>query len=97
MGAVFEVPLARTEHIAELPGPTVALVADDGVPLEDLALGGGWAQATLMIGAEREGLSPALVGAADHVARIPIVTHSLNAAMAATVALYEVARRMPRT
>jgi TrmH family RNA methyltransferase len=97
MGAVFEVGLARVEHVAELPAPTVALVADEGVPLQDLALGGGPARATLMIGAEREGLSPALVAAADHVARIPIVIHSLNAAMAATVALYEVARRMPRT
>ena len=45
-----------------------------------------------MIGAEREGLAPDLVEGADHVARIPIVTHSLNAAMAATVALYELSR-----
>jgi TrmH family RNA methyltransferase len=31
----------------------------------------------------------------DHVAHIPIATHSLNAAMAATVALYEVTRMAP--
>jgi RNA methyltransferase, TrmH family len=102
MGAVFEMPLARFEHVAELPAPTVALVADAGTPLHQLGLAGGEGaapvpQVTLMIGAEREGLAPALVQAADHIARIPIVTHSLNAAMAATVALYEVARRMPRT
>ncbi|HEY3771448.1 MAG TPA: RNA methyltransferase [Solirubrobacteraceae bacterium] len=98
MGAVFEVPLARVEQISELPAPTVALVADRGAPLHEITLGPGPApRATLMIGAEREGLPAALVEAADHVARIPIVTHSLNAAMAATVALYEVARRMPRT
>jgi TrmH family RNA methyltransferase len=102
MGAVFEVPLARFERVAELPAPTVALVADGPTPLHDLRLArqdGGVAgpQVTLMIGAEREGLAPELVQSADHVARIPIVTHSLNAAMAATVALYEVARRMPRT
>ncbi|HTU28385.1 MAG TPA: RNA methyltransferase [Solirubrobacteraceae bacterium] len=98
MGAVFEVPLARVDQITQLPAPTVALVADDGVPLYELTLGAGpLPHATLMVGAEREGLPPALVDAADHVARIPIVTHSLNAAMAATVALYEVARRMPRT
>jgi tRNA G18 (ribose-2'-O)-methylase SpoU len=35
------------------------------------------------------------VVAADHVAQIPIRNHSLNAAMAATVALYE-ATRMAR-
>lgn len=107
MGAVFEVPLARVTHVAELPAPTVALVAAGGEPLDALALGGSSeapdarrlggtsrSQVTLMIGAERDGLAPELVNAADHTARIPIVTHSLNAAMAATVALYEVSRRM---
>jgi len=33
-----------------------------------------------------------LVAAADQVAQIPIANHSLNAAMAATVALYELTR-----
>ena len=94
MGAVFEVALARASDIAELPGPTIALVADTGMPpLHELsgALASG---ATLVVGAERDGLPAAVVAAADHVARIPIATHSLNAAMAATVALYEVSRRM---
>jgi TrmH family RNA methyltransferase len=47
-----------------------------------------------MIGAEREGLPEEVVASADHVAHIPIATDSLNAAMAATVALYEITRRM---
>jgi TrmH family RNA methyltransferase len=51
---------------------------------------------TLLIGAEREGLPDELVQQADHVAHIPIQTHSLNAAMAATVALYELRTRMAR-
>jgi RNA methyltransferase, TrmH family len=93
MGAVFEVPLARVSHVSELPGPTVALVTEGGVPLHELALAAS-EPVTLMVGAEREGLAADLVAVADHVARIPIVTHSLNAAMAATVALYEVSRRM---
>jgi TrmH family RNA methyltransferase len=50
---------------------------------------------TLLIGAEREGLPEALTAQADHVAHIPIATHSLNAAMAATVALYELTRMPP--
>jgi RNA methyltransferase, TrmH family len=50
---------------------------------------------TLLIGAERAGLPPELVAAADRVAHIPIQTHSLNAAMAATIALYEVTRMAP--
>jgi TrmH family RNA methyltransferase len=97
MGAVFEVALARTERIAELPGLTVALVPDGGDPLDELALAapdGSAPQVTLMIGAEREGLPPELVSAADRAARIPILNHSLNAAMAATIALYEVSHRM---
>jgi len=100
MGAVFEVPLVRVKHAAELPRPTVALVADGGEALSELGLVppegpcGTRPQVTLMVGSERNGLAPELVETADHVARIPIVTHSLNAAMAATVALYEVSRRM---
>jgi tRNA G18 (ribose-2'-O)-methylase SpoU len=48
------------------------------------------------VGAERDGLPRPVVEQADVVAHIPIATHSLNAAMAATVALYEVANRMRR-
>ena len=47
-----------------------------------------------MIGAEREGLPGEVVAQADHVAHIPTQTDSLNAAMAATIALYEITRRM---
>jgi RNA methyltransferase, TrmH family len=88
MGAVFSVPLARTGTLEGLPGATVALDADAGPALDTLVL----TEATLLIGGEREGLPADLVAQADHVARIPIATHSLNAAMAATVALYEASR-----
>jgi TrmH family RNA methyltransferase len=88
MGAVFGTALCRPESLDALPAPTVALAADAGPPLRELEL----SAATLLIGAEREGLPEELVAGADHVARIPIQTHSLNAAMAATVALYEVTR-----
>ena len=47
---------------------------------------------TLLVGAEREGLPAAVVAACDDVAHIPIRSESLNAAMAATLALYEVCR-----
>lgn len=55
-------------------------------------------QATLLVGSERDGLPGEVVAACEHVAHIPIASESLNAAMAATVALYEMARpqlRMP--
>ena len=91
MGAVFGVPLARAQGPGELPGHKIALVAGAGVPLARLAdttLG----DATLLVGAEREGLPDEIVAAADVIVHIPIRTDSLNAAMAATVALYEVSR-----
>src|ERR1700684_3408420 len=47
---------------------------------------------TLLVGAEREGPPPQIVAACERSARIPIAGESLNAAMAATVALYEVTR-----
>ncbi|HZE05280.1 MAG TPA: RNA methyltransferase [Solirubrobacteraceae bacterium] len=94
MGSVFAVPVARAEspgaaELAALPGRSVALAADADTPLHQLALDG---ELTLLIGAERTGLPGEIVAVADHVARIPIATHSLNAAMAATVALYEASR-----
>jgi len=50
---------------------------------------------SIVVGSEREGLPSDVLDACDHVASIPIQTHSLNAAMAATVALYELTRRIP--
>jgi TrmH family RNA methyltransferase len=55
---------------------------------------------TLLVGAEREGLPDELVKACERVARIPIASDSLNAAMAVTVALYEMTRpstRVPKS
>jgi RNA methyltransferase, TrmH family len=87
--------------LAGLPGERVALVAGVGEPLAELATrwtgsesgtGPGPRALTLLVGAEREGLPEEVVHACEHVAHIPIATESLNAAMAATVALYELTR-----
>jgi TrmH family RNA methyltransferase len=95
MGAVFEVPLWRGDGLHGLPGVKIALAPGQGLALGDLVSGTPpIPQATLLIGAEREGLPPEVVEQADHAAHIPIATNSLNAAMAATVALYELANRM---
>ncbi len=88
MGAIFALPVARVEDVAALPGEKVALVADPAAP----ALRGPLTACTLLVGAEREGLPERVVSRADRVATIPIRFQSLNAAMAATVALYEVTR-----
>lgn len=90
MGAVFTVALARALDPVGLPGTTIALAAGRGEPLA-AAIGPG-AEITLLIGAEREGLPEHVIAGADRVAHIPIETDSLNAAMAATIALYEVKR-----
>jgi TrmH family RNA methyltransferase len=94
MGAVFGIPVARVDHLGDLPGTTIALVAGAGTELSRLVLEGRRSDATVLIGSEREGLPSDVVEAADHVAQIPIKTHSLNAAMAATIALYELGHRM---
>jgi RNA methyltransferase, TrmH family len=54
--------------------------------------GGAPPTLTLLVGGEREGLPEEVIGACERVARIPIASESLNAAMAATVALYELTR-----
>jgi RNA methyltransferase, TrmH family len=89
MGAVFAVPVARFEAVAEVPGTTIALDAHAGEPLRAGTTSG---EATLLVGAERAGLPAEVVAACARVARIPIRSESLNAAMAATVALYELTR-----
>ena len=88
MGALFEVPVVRVRSVEELPGRRIALVAHGGEPL---APGD---EVTLVVGAEREGLPDEVVSACDATATIQVRAESLNAAMAATVALYECNRRM---
>jgi RNA methyltransferase, TrmH family len=83
MGAIFAVPVARVASVAQLPAPRVALVARAGDPLR------GPGEGTLVVGAEREGVPDEVIEACDAVAHVPIAGESLNAAMAATVALYE--------
>jgi TrmH family RNA methyltransferase len=93
MGALFQVPVARVREPGELPGRRVALVAGGrGIPLHAVEPG----DVTFVVGAEREGLPQAVVAACDEVAHIPIASESLNAAIAASVALYSQASRMAR-
>jgi len=93
MGAIFAVRLARVSDLHELPGERIALVPD----AEEALRGprgpiGRSRPVTLLVGAERDGLPAHVVASCDRTARIPIASESLNAAMAATVALYEMTR-----
>jgi RNA methyltransferase, TrmH family len=95
MGSIFARPPARGGP-ADLPGRKLALDPRADRTLADLQLDG---PLVVLAGAEREGLPGEVVAAADERARIPIRPDgpdSLNVAMAVTVALYELGRRMAR-
>ena len=92
MGAIFAVALARAGSPQELPGRLIALSAAAPEPLRGPLGERGGEGVTLLVGAERDGLPAELIAACDEHARIPIASESLNAAMAATVALYEITR-----
>jgi TrmH family RNA methyltransferase len=83
MGSLFARPPAAVAGVEETPRPRVALVAHGGDGLA--ALEGA---ATVCLGAEREGLSAAVVAACDATVTIPLHAgaESLNVAAAAAVA-----------
>ena len=56
MGAVFAVPLARTDDVAALPGTTIALASGRGRAAGGRLDPSRSRDSTLLIGAEREGL-----------------------------------------
>ena len=89
MGAIFAVPVVRAE-LEDCPRPRIALVARAGKVLDGPRTG------TLVVGAERDGLPPDVVDQCEEVGHIPIASESLNAAMAATVGLYEWTRKVAR-
>jgi RNA methyltransferase, TrmH family len=94
MGSLFARPPARA-NLDELRGRRLALDAGSGQALGEVPLGDD--PVVVCVGAEREGLPAELLEAADAVAHIPLRPggpESLNVAMAATIALYEVERRM---
>ena len=93
MGSLFARPPARAAF-AELSGLRVALDPAAERPLGSLS---PRAPLVLCLGGEREGLASDLLEQADERVRIPLRhdgPESLNVAMAATLALYEVATRM---
>ncbi len=93
MGAIFSVPVARVRDLDELPGERIALSPDGSEVLAGAAGGElNRGDVTILVGAERTGLPQALLARCERSARIPIASHSLNAAMAATIALYELSR-----
>jgi RNA methyltransferase, TrmH family len=91
--------VALVAHAGEVlrgsPAPDQKPATADIERSSDGRLAGG---RTLLVGAEREGLPEKIVAACERTAHIPIdgAVDSLNAAMAATVALYELTRHASR-
>ena len=93
MGAIFTVPVVSCDFGA-LPGLKIGLDADprwpllDGSPLPEDA-----GEVSLLVGAEREGLPDEILEQCSWIRRIAIRNHSLNVAIAASIALYELSSR----
>jgi TrmH family RNA methyltransferase len=95
MGSLFARPPARAE-VGALMGALIALDSGADTAIADVP---AEPPLVLCVGAEREGLPDEVLGAAAHTAAIPLRAggpESLNAAMAATVGLYELGNRIAR-
>jgi TrmH family RNA methyltransferase len=93
MGSLFARPPVRADFPA-LPGTTIALERGAGLALSQVEVS---APAVVCLGAEREGLPAGVSEEASARAEIPLRPdgpESLNVAMAATVALYDLGNRM---
>jgi RNA methyltransferase, TrmH family len=93
MGSVFARPPARGEF-GDLSGTTIALERGAGLALSKVDIE---MPAVVCLGSEREGLPRAVSEEASVRAEIPLRgdgPDSLNVAMAATVALYDLTNRM---
>jgi 23S rRNA (guanosine2251-2'-O)-methyltransferase len=99
-GALARVPVAQASNLAaalvgyqEAGLFVVGLAADGAETVGDCELADG--PLVLVVGSEGRGLSRLVAGRCDVLARIPIrgPAESLNAGVAAGIALYEVARR----
>ncbi len=98
-GAAFTVPIAKVGHLKDavyyLQASGIKVVAATEkaeAQLYDVDMTGPVA---VIMGAEDRGISPAILKAADHMAKIPMIGEigSLNVSVACGVFLYEVVRQ----
>jgi TrmH family RNA methyltransferase len=92
MGAVFRVPIDAGSDVPDDGGRRIALVPAGATPIWSADLTG---PVVLVVGAERHGLPAEIVERCDATASIPqaLGADSVNAAQAATLALYEAVRQ----
>jgi TrmH family RNA methyltransferase len=97
-GSIFRLPVIASseteciQHLRDAGVQIMAAMAHEALPLDEHNLRGSIA---LVIGAEGSGISPELAGQCDARVTIPCPgpVESLNAAVAASVLLYETARQ----
>lgn len=97
MGATFAAAPVTDAQLVGLQGVKIALDASGSVDIADVSVDG---PAILVVGSERDGLDEATLAACDTVAKIPMRSdgpESLNVAMAATIALYELSKGIDQT
>ena len=90
-GAHFHTSVVEVEDLQEIQAVRVATVLSDGDPPDALPDG----RLALLIGSEAHGLPPKAIASAEFRISIPMPgrTESLNAAAAAAILCYEVAKR----
>lgn len=94
MGTVFQLPWTWVDspsRLREYGFKTVAMaLTDSSVPIDDAALNGE-PKLAIVLGTEGDGLSDAVIGDADYVARVPMChgVDSLNVAAASAVAFWQ--------
>ena len=100
MGSVFRVPVMTTENLPE----TLEAMKREGYAVAATELGGEdfyahcpRGRAILVIGSEGQGISGPVRDAATHHLALPMRggAESLNAAVAAGIMIYEMAREQP--
>ena len=102
-GAAFKVPIAKVDHVKDAvfylqaSGITVVAATEKTQnTIYDLNL---TVPCAIVMGAEDRGISPSILKAADHLAKLPLLgeIESLNVSVACAVFLYEVVRQRRST
>lgn len=98
-GAAFKVPIAKVDHIKDavfyLQASGIRVVAASE-KTQNTIYDVNFEKATaIVMGSEDRGISPSILKAADHVAKIPLLgeIESLNVSVACAVFLYEAVRQ----
>ncbi len=98
-GAAYKVPIAKVDHIKDAifylqaSGITVISASEKtNSSIYDIPLHGAIA---IVMGSEDKGISPSVLKASDHVAKLPLLgeIESLNVSVACAVFLYEAVRQ----